>query len=69
MFDPHYDLLKANWSPFKPVGWLLPLLTESGKFRDNLKKVRDDVYTWSNYSDVLFIADFPGQKVVYYSQN
>ncbi|XP_017784728.1 PREDICTED: vitamin K-dependent gamma-carboxylase isoform X2 [Nicrophorus vespilloides] len=60
MFNPNYDLLKADWSPFKKVEWLLPLLTEYSVFRETIREIENHVYTWSNYSDVLFIADFPG---------
>lgn len=62
MYDPNYDLLKANWSPFKPVEWLLPLLSEYSNFRAIMTKISEEVYSWSNYSDVLFIADFPGNN-------
>ncbi|XP_049821936.1 vitamin K-dependent gamma-carboxylase isoform X2 [Aethina tumida] len=60
MYDPNYDLLKANWSPFKPVEWLLPVLSELNDFRELIKDITQEVYSWSNQSEVLFIADFPG---------
>lgn len=60
MFNTKYDLLKANWSPFEPVEWLLPLLAENYLLRNTIKDIQKHVYSWSNYSDVLFIADFPG---------
>lgn len=63
MFDPNYDLLKANWSPFQPVEWLLPVLTEYSGFRTTMNEISTEVYSWSNNSDVLFIADFPGEEV------
>lgn len=63
MYDPNYDLIKANWSPFKPVEWLLPLLTEYNGLRSKLKKIQHEVYSWSNFTDVLFISDFPGECV------
>lgn len=62
MYNPNYDLLKANWSPFQPVEWLLPVLTEYNDFRIKINQITEQVYTWSNYSDVLFIADFPGRQ-------
>lgn len=61
MFDPTYDLLKANWSPFKPIEWLLPLLTEYNDLREKMNAIQDEVYAWSNATDVLFVADFPGK--------
>lgn len=62
MFDPNYDLLKANWSPFTKVEWLIPLLTQYSNLRSSLSDIQKHVYSWSNYSDVLFVADFPGNK-------
>lgn len=61
MYDPTYDLLKSNWSPFEPVEWLLPLLTKYSNFRKKINEISEEVYSWSNNSDVLFIADFPGR--------
>lgn len=61
MFDPHTDLLTAEWSPFKEVSWKLPLLTELSDWRDKLQTIKEEVYQWSNYTDVTFLADFPGQ--------
>ncbi|XP_060517290.1 vitamin K-dependent gamma-carboxylase isoform X2 [Cylas formicarius] len=59
MYDPNFDLLKANWSPFKPVEWLKPVLSEND-FRRKMKDISDHVYSWSNRTEVLFVADFPG---------
>ncbi|XP_056643907.1 vitamin K-dependent gamma-carboxylase isoform X1 [Diorhabda sublineata] len=60
MYHPTYDLLKSNWSPFQPVEWLLPLLTEYNNFRKQMNEISKQVFSWSNNSDLLFIADFPG---------
>ncbi|XP_018566321.1 vitamin K-dependent gamma-carboxylase [Anoplophora glabripennis] len=60
MYDPNYDLLKANWSPYEPVEWLMPVLAEYSGFRTTMNDISKEVYSWSNNSDVLFIADFPG---------
>ncbi|XP_075163676.1 gamma-glutamyl carboxylase [Haematobia irritans] len=60
MFDPRVDLLKAEWSPFKRTSWSLPLLTELNHMRPKLRSIADDVLAWNNYSDVMFVADFPG---------
>lgn len=62
MYNPNYDLLNAKWSPFTRVEWLLPLLTEYNDFRQKLIKIQEEVYSWSNYTDLLFIADFPGKS-------
>ncbi|KAF5296809.1 hypothetical protein FQA39_LY12327 [Lamprigera yunnana] len=66
MFNPNYDLLNAKWSPFEKVEWLLPLMTENTEFRSKLKSLEDTVYSWSNYSDVIFVADFPGMYLENY---
>ncbi|EDW68978.1 vitamin K-dependent gamma-carboxylase [Drosophila virilis] len=59
-FDPRVDLLKAPWSPFKRTPWSLPLLTELNHMRPKLKTIANEVLAWNNYSDVIFVADFPG---------
>lgn len=61
MFNPKYDVLKAHWSPFKPVEWLMPVLSEYNNLRETMNDIMQEVYSWSNESDVLFIADFPGE--------
>uniref|UniRef100_A0A182YR33 HTTM-like domain-containing protein n=1 Tax=Anopheles stephensi TaxID=30069 RepID=A0A182YR33_ANOST len=61
IFDPNVDILRAPWSPFEPVQWVLPLLHQFSGLRDTLiRRQTDEVLSWSNHSDVLFIADFPG---------
>lgn len=60
IFNPQVDILTAEWSPFKPVDWLLPLLHEFTEMRTKIELMTRDVHTWSNTSDVLFVADFPG---------
>ncbi|XP_063218903.1 vitamin K-dependent gamma-carboxylase isoform X2 [Bacillus rossius redtenbacheri] len=60
MFDPRVDLLKAEWSLFNSVSWLMPLLTEFDSWRVKMKAIEEEVYSWSNYTDVFFVADFPG---------
>ncbi|KAI4464636.1 vitamin k-dependent gamma-carboxylase [Holotrichia oblita] len=60
MYDPNYDLLQAEWSVFEQAEWLLPLLSEYNDYRPTITGIQEHVYSWSNYTDVLFIADFPG---------
>ena len=60
MFDPRVDILTADWSPFEPVSWVMPLLSKFTSNRDVIKQIEKDVLTWSNYSDALFMDDFPG---------
>ncbi|PNF20660.1 hypothetical protein B7P43_G03021 [Cryptotermes secundus] len=59
MFDPRVDLLTADWSPIKEVSWLMPLLTEFSSWRKQITKLEKEIYSWSEYSDVIFVADFP----------
>ncbi|XP_032310725.1 vitamin K-dependent gamma-carboxylase [Drosophila ananassae] len=59
-FDPRVDLLKAKWSPFEVTSWSLPLLTELNHMRPKLRTIETEVLAWNNYSDVVFVADFPG---------
>ncbi|XP_017100434.2 vitamin K-dependent gamma-carboxylase [Drosophila bipectinata] len=59
-FDPRVDLLKAKWSPFEATSWSLPLLTELNHMRPKLRNIETEVLAWNNYSDVVFVADFPG---------
>ncbi|XP_059218437.1 vitamin K-dependent gamma-carboxylase [Stomoxys calcitrans] len=60
VFDPRVDILTAEWSPFRKTSWSLPLLTELNDMRPKLRSIADDVLAWNNYSDVMFVADFPG---------
>lgn len=60
VFDPRVDILHAPWSPWRDTDWVLPLLTELTDQRPHLMTISEHVFGWSNYSDVLFIADFPG---------
>ncbi|XP_069669123.1 vitamin K-dependent gamma-carboxylase isoform X2 [Periplaneta americana] len=60
MFDPRVDLLTADWSPVKAVTWLMPLLTEFSSWRTQIMDIQREVYSWSEYSDAIFVADFPG---------
>lgn len=60
VFDPRVDLLTAEWSPFKPTSWSLPLLNELNHLRPKLRTIANEVLAWNNYSDVIFVADFPG---------
>lgn len=60
IFDPKVDILKAEWGPFRKVPYLMPLLDEALDWRADLEKMKKEVHSWNNYSDVIFLADFPG---------
>lgn len=63
MFDPRVDMLKVNWSPFTVVRWMMPLLQQFTTKRTEMQHIAKDVLSWSNFSDVMFMADFPGRIV------
>ncbi|KMQ93598.1 vitamin k-dependent gamma-carboxylase [Lasius niger] len=66
IFDPNVDMLTVDWHPLKPVSFLMPLLTRYNSYRYKLEEIQQHVYTWSNYTDVLFVADFPGMYLENY---
>lgn len=59
IFNPYVDILQANWSAWQRTDWVLPLL-EFTHMRPQMNEITKDVLSWSNYTDILFIADFPG---------
>lgn len=63
MFDPRVDLLTVDWTPFTPVSWLMPLLTDLTTWRDDIAELEHQVHSWSNHTDTLFVADFPGKTL------
>ncbi|XP_026271298.1 vitamin K-dependent gamma-carboxylase isoform X2 [Frankliniella occidentalis] len=60
IFDPRVDLLRAPWSPFQSVPWVMPLLTQLSPMRRRIRELEAQVQARSNFSDALFVADFPG---------
>ncbi|XP_070160958.1 vitamin K-dependent gamma-carboxylase [Polyergus mexicanus] len=69
IFDPNVDMLTVDWHPLKPISFLMPLLTRYNSYRYKLEEIQQHVYTWSNYTDVLFVADFPGMYLENYISN
>ncbi|KZC12277.1 Vitamin K-dependent gamma-carboxylase [Dufourea novaeangliae] len=63
MFDPNVDLLTVDWHPFRPISFLMPLLSQYSSYRYKIEEIQQHVYTWSNDTDVLFVADFPGMHL------
>ncbi|EZA52552.1 hypothetical protein DMN91_005843 [Ooceraea biroi] len=59
VYNPNVDTLTVDWHPLKPVSFLMPLLTQYNSYRYKMDEIQKHVYTWSNYTDVLFVADFP----------
>lgn len=57
IFDPRLDIVKADWSPFRPNPWLMPLLVDLSPWRTKFQEIED---TLDNQTEVVFIADFPG---------
>ncbi|XP_011302375.1 vitamin K-dependent gamma-carboxylase [Fopius arisanus] len=66
IFDPNIDMLMADWHPLKPASFLMPLLTQYNSYRQKMEEITQEVYTWSNYTDVLFVADYPSMKMENY---
>ncbi|KAJ6640786.1 Vitamin K-dependent gamma-carboxylase [Pseudolycoriella hygida] len=63
MFDPQVDMLKVEWSPLHKVPWMKPLLQQFTWKRTEMQKIAKDVLGWNNFSDVMFMADFPNQTM------
>lgn len=59
-YNSSVDLLRARWRPLEKTAWVLPLLEQFNGHRPHITKLTEDVLSWNNYTDVLFIADFPG---------
>ncbi|XP_062995082.1 vitamin K-dependent gamma-carboxylase isoform X1 [Elgaria multicarinata webbii] len=57
LFDPHVDIVQAEWSPFHKTPWLKPLLVDLSPWRIKLQEIEDSL---DNQTEVVFIADFPG---------
>ena len=60
MFDPRVNMVEAEWSPFKPVKWAMPLLTEFSDWRGMLTQIENKLGEENEYIGVTFVADFPG---------
>ncbi|XP_077592991.1 vitamin K-dependent gamma-carboxylase [Stigmatopora nigra] len=57
IFDPRVDIVKADWSPFRPNVWLMPLLVDLSPWRTKFQEIEN---TLDNQTEIVFIADFPG---------
>ncbi|KAK3089183.1 hypothetical protein FSP39_001567 [Pinctada imbricata] len=60
MYDPRINLLGVEWSPFKEVSFSLPLLVDLSPWRSKLASMTEELTQASSYTDVTFVADFPG---------
>lgn len=60
IYNPTVDLLKSDWHPFRKPSFILPLLREYSHLRRDIAEISKDVYSWNNYTDLMFVADFPG---------
>jgi len=60
MVDPNVDMVKAPWSPWRQTPWIQPLLTELSPWREKLIQIRRELKEKSNFSEITFVADFPG---------
>ncbi|XP_058795770.1 vitamin K-dependent gamma-carboxylase isoform X2 [Phymastichus coffea] len=66
LFDSSVDLLTVDWHPLKPISYVIPLLDQLTSYRAQLNSIQQQVFAWSNYTDVLFMADFPGMRLENY---
>uniref|UniRef100_A0A7N8X9B8 Gamma-glutamyl carboxylase n=1 Tax=Mastacembelus armatus TaxID=205130 RepID=A0A7N8X9B8_9TELE len=57
IFDPRVDIVKADWSPFRPITWLMPLLVDLSPWRTKFQEIEGSL---DNQTEIVFIADFPG---------
>uniref|UniRef100_A0A671YIL8 Vitamin K-dependent gamma-carboxylase n=1 Tax=Sparus aurata TaxID=8175 RepID=A0A671YIL8_SPAAU len=57
IFDPRVDIVTADWSPFKPNPWLMPLLVDLSPWRTKFQEIEGSL---DNQTEIVFIADFPG---------
>lgn len=60
IYNPKVDLVKSDWHPFHKPSFTLPLLREYSHLRKEIAEISNDVYSWNNYTDLMFFADFPG---------
>ncbi|XP_071828913.1 vitamin K-dependent gamma-carboxylase-like isoform X1 [Apostichopus japonicus] len=57
IWNPDTEMITAEWSPFKPTPWLMPLLTDLSDWRTKLAEIEEQL---DSHIDVTFVADFPG---------
>lgn len=67
MFDPRVNIMDVEWSPFKEVSFAMPLLLDLSPWRSKLQEMEKELIDTSNYTDVVFVADFPGNIFVIFS--
>ncbi|KAG5678096.1 hypothetical protein PVAND_007798 [Polypedilum vanderplanki] len=60
VYNPTVDLVRSEWHPFVEPSFILPLLSDLTHLKREIEEISREVYSWSNSSDLLFIADFPG---------
>lgn len=61
IFDPRVDIVKADWSPFRPNPWLMPLLVDLSPWRTKFQEIEGSL---DNQTEIVFIADFPGCRAL-----
>lgn len=61
IFDPRVDIVKADWSPFRPNSWLMPLLVDLSPWRTKFQEIEGSL---DNQTEIVFIADFPGCRAL-----
>ncbi|CAF0800127.1 unnamed protein product [Brachionus calyciflorus] len=64
--DPRVDMTKVEWSPFKKVDWLIPLMTDLSDWRGKMKEIEDQYIKNKTDYDLTFVADLKGLKLENY---
>jgi vitamin K-dependent gamma-carboxylase len=59
IYDPKADLGEVKWHPFIKPSFTLPLLQEYSHLRKEIAEISKNVYSWNNYTNLKFFADFP----------
>ncbi|XP_033729386.1 vitamin K-dependent gamma-carboxylase-like, partial [Pecten maximus] len=68
LYDPNVNLLTTQWGAFSEVSFSFPLLSDLSDWRRKLSEIQAELYSLSNYTDVVFVADFPGLTLENYIQ-
>jgi len=59
-YDPNVDIVQSNWRPFEKPSYTLPLMYALDDMRNTIKEKTKDVAMEDQFTEVTFIADFPG---------
>lgn len=60
VYDSEIDILNSDWKYNKKPTYTLPLLSGYSDWRPKIREMQKDFMNQSDYTEVTFIADFPG---------